>query len=150
MPEGPKRGDRLTDKSEVPDDAMVRDWMGPAAFGHWQALRAWIAAAYPGVFAPDWLYGGQKHGWVLRYKKSRAFCTLLPEYCAFSVVVVLGGAEREKVEGRRGSVGPRLMALYDAAETFHDGKWLKIGVASADELKEVTDLLSLKRPRKAV
>jgi hypothetical protein len=40
-------------------------------------LRDWIKVAYPGVFTPDWVHGGQKHGWSLRYKKSKAFCTSL-------------------------------------------------------------------------
>jgi hypothetical protein len=149
MREEPKRGDRLTDTSTVPDTATIRTWLGPAAFAHWQALQDWIAASYPGVFTPDWIHGGQKHGWSLRYKKSKAFCTLLPEYRALSVVVVLGEAERAKVDARRDELGRRLMELYDAAETYHDGKWLKIGIASHEEMKDVTDLLSLKRPRRA-
>lgn len=149
MCEGPQRGDRLIDKSTVPDETMVRDWMGQEAFSHWQALRDWIAASYPGVFTPDWIHGGQKHGWSLRYKKSKALCTLVPEYRCFSVVVVLGGAERTKAEERRDAISPRLMELYDAAETYHDGKWLKIGISSAADLKDVTDILTLKRPRRA-
>lgn len=149
MNQSPGIGDRLTDRSAPPDDAAVRNWIGPDAYAQWSALRDWIAAAYPGVFAPDWIYGGKKHGWSLRYKKSRAFCTFLPEYRAFSVVVVLGAAEREKVEARREAFSPRLMALYDATETYRDGKWLKIGVSSADALKDVTDLLILKRRPKA-
>ncbi len=145
----PEIGDRLTDKAAVPDEAAVREWMGEAAFGYWTALRDWIAAPYPGVFAPDWTYGGRKHGWSLRYKKSKAFCTLLPEYRAFSVVIVLGGVERDKVEARRDELGPRLMALYDAAETFHDGKWLRIGIASDTDLGDAKALLVLKRPPRA-
>lgn len=142
----PEIGDRLTDKAAVPDEAVVREWMGETAFGYWTALRDWIAASYPGVFAPDWIYGGRKHGWSLRYKTSKAFCTLLPEYRTFSVVIVLGGAERDKVEARRDGLGPRLMALYDAAETFHDGKWLRIGIASDADLGDAKALLVLKRP----
>jgi len=149
MEYSPQFGDRITDKSARPDDTTVRDWIGPDAFKKWASLRDWIEIAYPGVFTPDWIYGGRKHGWSLRYKKSKAFSTFLPEYRAFSVVVVLGGAEREKVEARRDSLSPRLMALYDEAETYHDGKWLKIGISSAEELKDVTALLTLKRPRKA-
>ena len=145
----PEIGDRLTDKSAAPDEATVREWMGSAAFGYWTALRDWIAASYPGVFAPDWTHGGRKHGWSLRYKKSKAFCTLLPEYRAFSVVIVLGAAERDKVEARRDGLGPRLMALYDAAETFHDGKWLRIGIASDMDLGDAKALLVLKRPPRA-
>lgn len=141
-------GDRLTDKSTTPDDETIRDWIGADAFQYWVALRDWIAAGYPNVFAPDWIFGGKKHGWSLRYKKSRAFCSLLPEYRAFSVVVVLGGSQRDKVEAQHDTFSPRLLGLYDAAETYHDGKWLKIGVSSREELKDVTDLLILKRPRR--
>lgn len=145
----PEIGDRLVDKAAVPDEAMVRAFVGEAAFGCWTALRDWIAASYPGVFAPDWTHGGRKYGWSLRYKKSKAFCTLLPEYRAFSVVIVLGAAERDKVEARRDGLGPRLMALYDAAETFHDGKWLRIGIASDMDLGDAKALLVLKRPPRA-
>ena len=145
----PEIGDRLTGTSVVPDEATVRTFMGETAFGHWTALGDWIAASYPGVFAPDWTHGGRKHGWSLRYKKSKAFCTLLPEYRAFSVVIVLGAAERDKVEARRDGLGPRLMALYDAAETFHDGKWLRIGIASDADLGDAKALLVLKRPPRA-
>ncbi|MFN8682018.1 DUF3788 domain-containing protein [Paracoccus sp. P2] len=148
MDQSPQIGERLTDKSAAPDDALIRDWIGPEAFAQWSALRDWIAAEYPSVFTPDWIYGGKKHGWSLRYKKSKAFCTLLPEYRAFSAVVVLGGAEREKVDARRDKLSPRLMGLYDAAETYHDGKWLKIGISSPEDLRDVIALLTLKRPRR--
>lgn len=150
MEHSPQIGDRLTDKSAPPDDAMIRAWIGPEAFEHWSALRDWIEASYPGVFSPDWIYGGKKHGWSLRYKKSRAFCTFLPEYRAFSAVVVLGAAERGKTEAQRDKLSPRLMTLYDEAETYHDGKWLKIGISSAGERQDVTELLALKRPRRAI
>jgi hypothetical protein len=142
-------GDRLTDKSEVPHDETIRGWIGEDPFGHWTALRDWIEGSYPGVFAPDWIHGGKTHGWSLRYRRSRAFCTLLPERGSFSAVVVLGAADREKVEANRQRLSPRLMHLYDGTATFHDGKWLKIPVSSAEERRDVTDLLALKRPRRA-
>ena len=68
-------GDRITDKSAQPDEGVVRDWLGPKAFGHWTKLRAWIDTSYPDVFEPDWLYGGRNRGWSLRYKKTKAVCT---------------------------------------------------------------------------
>lgn len=86
----PQIGDRITDKSSPPDDHTVRNWIGPKASEHWAELRNWIEVYYPGVFAPEWLYGGKKRGWSLRYKKTKAFCTFLPEYRRLSVVVVLG------------------------------------------------------------
>ena len=146
MKQAPQIGDRITDKSAPPDERAVRDWIGPAAFKHWTELQSWIEASYPGVFAPDWLYGGKKRGWSLRYKKTRAFCTLLPAYRSFSVLVVLGQAERKNFEERRYSWSPRLVKLYDEARAYPDGKWLTVEIASADDRQEVKELVTMKRP----
>ncbi len=146
MEQSPQVGDRLTDKSAPPGDETVRDWIGLDAFAYWKALQDWIENSYPETFIPEWIYGGKKHGWSLRYKKSRAFCTFLPEYRLFSVVVVLGSAERDKLEARRESLSPQLADLYDSTPTYHDGKWLKIGVSTADDLRDLTELLTIKRP----
>jgi hypothetical protein len=146
MEQSPQIGDRITDKSAPPDDNTVRDWIGPAAFRHWAELRKWIEAYYPDVFAPEWLYRGKTRGWSLRYKKSKAFCTFLPGYKLFSVEVVLGTAEREKFEARRYAWRSQLVKLYDEARTYPDGKWLNVGISSADNRHDVTELLMMKRP----
>ena len=142
----PEIGDRISDSSGPPDENAVRDWIGSAAFKHWTTLRSWIEASYPDVFAPEWLYGGKKRGWVLRYKKTKAFCTLLPGYRQFSVQVVLGRQERESFEERRYAWRPPLVQLYDEAREYPDGKWLTIPIASADDRRDVTELVSMKRP----
>jgi hypothetical protein len=146
MNQSPEIGDRITDKAAPPDERMVRKWVGPEAFKHWTELRRWIDKSYPGLFAPDWLYGGKNRGWSLRYKKTQAFCTLQPAYGLLSVLVVLGRAEREKFEERRYSWSPRLVKLYDEARAYHDGKWLTITISSADERHEVMELVKMKRP----
>jgi hypothetical protein len=142
----PEIGDRIADKSAPPDENTVRDWIGPKAFKHWAELRSWIDMSYPSVFEPEWLYGGKKRGWTLRYKKTKAFCTLLPEYRQFSVQVVLGRAEREKFEERRYSWRPQLVKLYDEAHPYPDGKWLTVAISSADDRQELMELVSMKRP----
>ena len=146
MKDFPQIGDRITDKSAPPDERAVRDWLGPQAFKHWAELQGWIEASYPGVFEPDWIYGGKKRGWSLRYKKTKAFCTLLPGYRLFSVLVVLGGAEREKFQERRYFWSPQLVKHYDEAHAYHDGKWLTVAISSADDRHEVMELVSMKRP----
>jgi hypothetical protein len=139
-------GDRIIDKSVNPDDNTIRDWIGRDSFKHWVDLQGWIEEFYPGVFAPEWLYGGKKRGWSLRYKKTRAFCTFLPEYRRFSAVVVLGRAERDKFEERRYVWHLRLVQLYDEAQTFPDGKFLTVPISSTDDLHDVIELLTMKRP----
>lgn len=139
-------GDRITDKSAPPDDNAIRGWVGPEAFERWVELRNWIDEFYPEVFAPDWLYGGKNRGWSLRYKKTKAFTTLVPEYRRFSAVVVMGGSEREKFEERRYAWRSQLVKLYDDTKTYIDGKWLTVSISSADDLRDVTELLIMKRP----
>lgn len=148
LPNGtsPQIGDRITNKLAAPDDKAVRKWIGPEAFEHWVELRRWIDEFYPGVFSPDWLYGGKNRGWSLRYKKTKAFCTLVPEFRRLSAVVVMGGAEREKFEERRYVWRTQLVKLYDEAKSYIDGKWLTIAISSADDLHDVMALLTLKRP----
>jgi hypothetical protein len=139
-------GDRINGESAPPDDGTVRDWIGPEAFAHWTAFRNWIDGSYPGVFMPEWLYGGKKRGWMLRYKKIKAFCTLLPGYRRFEVQVVLGRAEQKKFEERRYSWRPRLVKLYDESRTYPDGKWLSIAISSLENRLDVMELVSMKRP----
>jgi hypothetical protein len=145
MDQSPQIGDRIADKSAPPDESKVRDWLGRESFGHWTKLRSWIDNAYPGVFAPDWLYGGKKRGWSLRYTKTKALCTLVPAHKLVSVVIVLGRAEREKFEQRRYSWSPQLIKLYDETRTYHDGKWLTVAVSCAAHRHEVTELVGMKR-----
>lgn len=142
----PLAGGRITDKSAMPDDATIHNWIGPEAFEYWVDQRNWIDKFYPGVFVPDWIYGGKKRGWSLRYKKTKAFCTFLPEYRMFSTTVVLGRAEREKFEERRYVWRPQVVKLYDEAKTYIDGKWLTVAISSKDDLNDVRDLLTMKRP----
>jgi hypothetical protein len=146
MEQLPNIGDRIADKSASPDNSTVREWIGPGAFRHWASLQNWIEQFYPGVFVPEWLYGGKKRGWSLRYKKITAFCTFVPEYRRFSAVVVLGRAERDKFEDRRNVWRSQLVTLYDAAQTYPDGKFLTVAISSADDRHDVTELLTMKRP----
>ena len=142
----PEVGQRITGKSAPPDLRAIRDWIGPGAFERWVSLRNWIEDSYPGVFTPDWIYGGKNRGWSLRYKKGKAFAALVPEKRRFSAVVVMGGAEREKFEAQRPAWRPQLAKLYDEAKTYIDGKWLTIAVSSEGDLHDLKELLMMKRP----
>lgn len=145
MEQSPDVGDRIGGES-APNDDTVRDWIGPEAFKHWTEFRRWIDIAYPGVFIPEWLYGGRKRGWTLRYKQTKAFCTMQPGYRLLSVQVVLGRAEREKFEERRYVWRPQLVKLYDDARAYPDGKWLTVAISSAEDRAELIELVSMKRP----
>ncbi len=143
-------GQRMVDGGRRPDAASVAQWVGADNYKRWTHLTEFIESHYPGVFTPDWLFGGKKHGWGLRFKKSKSFCTLIPERNRLVVLIVLGGKEREETEKILPELSPSIRKTYTEATTYHDGKWLAI-VADHDEiLDDIKRLLVIKRkPRPA-
>lgn len=139
---------RMTDPGTPPTESAVAGWVGENAYKYWKLITQSIEQSYPGVFAPEWLFGGRKHGWAQRYKKSKSFCTLIPEKGRFSLLIVFGAEEREKVDAIRKSLSKNTQREYDEATTYHDGKWLLLAVDSDTVVKDVTLLLSTKRKPK--
>ncbi|MEN6370634.1 MAG: DUF3788 domain-containing protein [Armatimonadota bacterium] len=135
---------RMIDKNSQPDDTSLVDWLGEENYARWTHITRFIETNYPGIFEPEWLFGG-KHGWSLRYKKSKSFCTLIPEKNRLLIQIVFGGSEREKTE----TILPELVSHaredYVSATTYHDGKWLALVVDSNLVLSDVERLLIIKR-----
>ncbi|WP_433969796.1 DUF3788 family protein [Tunturiibacter gelidiferens] len=57
-----------------------------------------------------------------------------------------GGAEREKFEERRYVWRSQLVKLYDEAKIYPDGRFLTVAISSAEDRREVMELLIMKRP----
>jgi len=142
MPDAPLR---MTDATHTPDTTSVSAWIGPTHYKRWTRLLQYIETAYPGVFVPEWLYGGKKYGWGLRFKKSKSFCTLIPERHRLLVLIVFGGPEREKAQAILKSLTPGVRKAYRQATTYHDGKWLTLCVDRDEILDDVQTLLAVKR-----
>ena len=104
----------------------------------------------PGCFHPGWLFGGQKHGWFLRYRKGKSFCTLIPEKDRFLLLIVFGADERAKSEATRHELSERTRAAYDEVRTYHDGKWLLLSVDDETITSDAERLLAVKRRPKNV
>ena len=137
--------ERLVDKSQPPTDESVAAFIGAEAAARWSALLSFIESAYPGIFDGQWLYGGAKHGWSLRFKKSKSFCTLIPERGRMRVLVVFGAAERDKAQDVLPDLTSHVRDDYVGATTYHDGKWVVIDIDSDEVLRDVERLLQVKR-----
>ena len=70
---------------QPPTESEVKKWVGRESYKYWKQFENLIEQKYPNIFSPDWLFGGKKHGWVRRYKKSRSFCTFIPERNQFGL-----------------------------------------------------------------
>jgi len=140
----------MLDSGKEPDALSVSGWIGPRSYQYWLHLRRFIETSYPGVFRAEWLYGGMKYGWALRFKKSKSFCNLIPEKNRFKILLVFGAKEQTKIE----PILPQLVSHfpddYAGATTYHDGRWVLSVVDSKKVLLDIEKLLSLKRnPRPA-
>jgi hypothetical protein len=139
----------MTRPGSLPNDSEVAAWISENAFGYWKQVTSLIDRNYPDVFVPEWLFGGRKHGWSLRYKKSKSFCTLIPEKDRLAVLIVFGGEERQKVEAVKDHLSAETKEKYEKATTYHDGKWVILTVDSDAVVKDLELLLGVKRkPRK--
>lgn len=143
-----ERNIRLTQPDHPPSDSDLAAWLGNKAYKSWQQVVQMIEQNYRGVFIPEWLFGGKKHGWSLRYKKSKSFCTLIPEKNRFALLIVFGAAQRAKVKTIKDSLLPDTQNAYDSAATYHDGKWLLLTVNSNKVVQDVLVLLAVKRKPK--
>ncbi len=139
---------RLTESREPPTLEQIESWIGRRAYGFWTRVSNMIAQNYPDVFTPELLFGGKKHGWSLRYKKNKSFCTLIPEKGRFLLLIVFGADERSNVETIRNELSVRTQKAYDEATTYHDGKWLLLSVYNGTIVADVERLLAVKRKRK--
>jgi hypothetical protein len=138
----------MTESGKPPTPSQVEEWIGKKPYKFWKRLTQLIEQSYPSLFTPEWLFGGKKHGWSLRYKKGKSFCTFIPERNRFSILIVLGAEERAKVEAIRNELSMRTRKDYEKATTYHDGKWLFLTVDAGDVLADVEKLLAVKREPK--
>jgi len=136
---------RMTKRDKPPNDSDIAEWIGRDAYAYWKNVIQLIDHNYPDVFKPEWLYGGQRHGWSLRYKKSKSFCTFIPERNRFALLIVFGADERARVEAIRDRLSSGSLNEYDKAVTYHDGKWVLLTVDNTAVVKDVEMLLAVKR-----
>lgn len=136
---------RMTAPGQPPAPSQVEAWIGKEAYAFWTHIIRLIAQNYPGVFTPEWLFGGKKHGWSFRYKKGKSFCTLIPEQKRFAILIVFGAKERAKVEKIQQALSIETRKAYQEATTYHDGKWLLLTVDSDSVAADVKQLLTVKR-----
>ncbi len=136
---------RLIKPGNPPTKAKLKSWLGENGYNYWIRISEMIERKYPGIFNPEWLFGGKKHGWSLRYKKNKSFCTLIPEKNQCLLLIVFGANERDKVESIRNNLSGITLNKYDEAKTYHDGKWLLLDIDNEKTIQDVEILFETKR-----
>jgi hypothetical protein len=111
----------------------------------WARLAQFISDNYQ--MSGDLVYGGQKYGWNVRYRKGgKTLVNLYPQQRYFVAQIVLGKDQAQQASAL--NFGKRARQVFDDASQLHDGKWLFIEVRSQQEAKDIEQLLQIKkRPR---
>ena len=71
-----------------------------------------------------------------------------PEHNSFSILIVLGSSEVEKVEAHKNDLNPKTLDIFNNTEQLHDGRWLWIKEVEMDDLPSFKVLLTAKKKPK--
>ena len=100
------------------------------------------------LYDMDRLWGKGYSDWIYEYKYRRGGKTLATFYakknCAV-LIIILGKAEREKLEAQAESFSENTRRIYEETHTYHDGKWLSFPIDENLSVPDIINLLKLKR-----
>jgi hypothetical protein len=129
------------DKEQQPVEAEVFEALGSKQ-PLWKGLTQFIADNYP--IPGEWNFGGKNYGWNLWYRKSgKTLLTLFPQKGYFVAQIVLGRDQVEQALTLK--LGTNVGTVLTETPQLHDGRWLFIKVKTAKDVKDVQQLLQVKR-----
>jgi hypothetical protein len=140
--------ERLLDKSCTPTNKDILNTIGDKS-DLWLSIHQFIEDNYN--FNKELAFFSKNYGWTVRYRKSKkTLISCFPEKGAFSVLLVLGQAEADKVNQMRKKLNENFLSIFDETEQLHDGRWLWIRILSRDDLESLIKIITIKRkPKKS-
>ena len=132
----------------IPSNAEIEVMLGEKAYTAWTRLCDFIHTDYD--MEVLWNHGGKAGIYECKFRRGGKplCCTYLREGC-FGFMIIYGKVEREKFECQRHSFSSEVQSTYDAANTYHDGKWMMFEISDEHLLEECKSLLHIKRrPKK--
>ncbi|HPZ23017.1 MAG: DUF3788 family protein [Bacillota bacterium] len=127
-----------------PTQEEIRTILGAEVFGAWEGVRHFILDHYN--MDVTWDDGGKYGAYECKFRKSgKTLCTLYVKKEELVVLIIFGKDEREKFEAERREFSPQLQQIYDAAKTYHDGKWMYISLRDSRLVPDITRMLVIKK-----
>ena len=131
----------FADKERQPKTQEVFDALG-AKQALWEGLTQFIAGNYP--IPGEWNFGGKNYGWNLWYRKSgKTLVTLYPQKGYFVAQIVLGKDQVEQALNLK--LGKNVGTVLTETPQLHDGRWLFVKVKTGKDVKDIQQLLQVKR-----
>lgn len=131
-------------KKEIPTQGELLTLLGPERLAAWNAVCSAVDARYE--MDTLWNDGGKKWDYEYKYRRGgKTLCALYARENCFGVLIIFGKDERAAFEAVRGEYSETMQGIYDAATTYHDGKWMMVEMDDSALLEEVMKLLAMKR-----
>lgn len=139
----------MIDITRMPSIDDVCDYVGNPAF---RKLYEHMIATYKPVCKIEYSKCSLARGWNVKLRKSgKTLCTIYPARGSFTVMVVVGNKERERVEALLPELSAYIQSVYHAARECNGQRWLMIDVDSAgDVYQDVLRLIEIRAARNAL
>lgn len=136
---------RLLNSEITPDYENIIQFIGRRKVQNtWIDLLAFIDNSYN--LDKKILFGGKKYGWAVQYKKSKkTIVTIFPERESFTVLLIFGKSELEKISDKKGIFSKTLIDKIDNTKQYHDGKWVWIKYQNGFVIDDIKELIKIKR-----
>ncbi|MDR0981407.1 MAG: DUF3788 domain-containing protein [Methanocalculaceae archaeon] len=127
-----------------PEKFELAELMGDAGFAAWNAVTEYIEEMY--LMDVLWNTGGKAGPYECKFRRGgKTLCSLYPRIGNFGFMVIFGGVEREAFAAVRDAFSPEVLKVYDAAKTYHDGKWVMLNISDGSLFSDMQRMLLLKR-----
>ena len=129
---------------KIPNEQELKNLLGEYLFEVWTKLCAAIDEKYD----MDRLWDNGGKAWTYEYKYRRGgktLCALYARENCIGFMIIFGKNEREKFEASREHYSEQIQTIYDAAKTYHDGKWVMFQPVDTAMFDDFVRLLGIKR-----
>ena len=129
---------------KIPNEQELKNLLGESLFEVWTKLCAAIDTQYD----MDRLWDNGGKAWTYEYKYRRGgktLCALYARENCIGFMIIFGKNEREKFEASREHYSEQIQMIYDAAKTYHDGKWVMFQPVDTVLFDDFVRLLEIKR-----
>lgn len=133
-------------KIAPPNDAEIKAVLNTELFPVWTYLIQQIEGHYD--LDREWHTANKGQHYELKFRRGgKTLVSLFPHFPnenTIGVMVIFGKDEREKFEAND-TLSEETKAIYQAAKTFHDGKWVMFEAPSESLEKDLLTMLAIKR-----
>lgn len=138
--------ERLLEKSVTPKDDLIREYLGIKNYNNLLEFEKFLNEHY--VLKKELKFPfGNKYGWGYKYShKSNHLCYVFFELGAFTVTLQLGDTSVPDVNKILPAISQKANELWENRYPCgSQGGWLHYRVLEIDELKDIYELIKIKK-----